>query len=156
MHSGSRTVWRICKARYAAIDGEGSRLYGGRWSDPEIPVVYTAGSLSLAALEVLVHLDPDLMPEDLVAIPAEIPAGLERSYVDVGDLPSVWRSYPGPDSLRDIGTRWAMSGESPVLVVPSVVIPEERNYLLNPAHPEISLIVVGDPRPFSFDPRMWT
>lgn len=151
----ARTLWRICRAPFAAFDGEGARLYGGRWTPPGVRVVYTSGSLSLAALEFFVHVDTDLVPDDLVAVPAEIPSTCDQSVVEAADLPSDWRSYPAPEALQDIGIRWAESGESTVLSVPSAVVPEERNYLLNPEHPEFHRIGVGSPRAFGFDARMW-
>jgi RES domain-containing protein len=73
----------------------------------------------------------------------------------VADLPRHWRRYPPPAALRDLGTQWAAAKETAVLTVPSVVIPAETNYLLNPAHPAFGRIRIGDPEPFAFDPRMW-
>jgi RES domain-containing protein len=148
------TVWRICRAQHARFDGEGARLYGGRWNHPGAAVVYTSGSLSLAALELFVHVDTDLLPVDLVSVPAQIPARLARSVLDERELPARWRTCPPPEALQDLGSQWAERGETAVLSVPSVVITEERNYLLNPGHTDFAEIVVGAPRPFSFDPRM--
>ena len=149
------SVWRIAKASYASFDGEGARLYGGRWSHSGVRVVYASESLSLAALEYFVNLDTDLAPDDLVSVRAEIPGGLERATVEGGDLPRNWRTCPAPETLQDLGTEWIRRGETLVLSVPSAIVPEERNYLLNPGHPEFSDIRIGRPRPFYFDPRMW-
>jgi RES domain-containing protein len=153
----SRTVWRITPGRYAgrAFDGEGARLYGGRWNHPGTGLVYCSSTLSLAALEYFLNLEPLLAPRDLVAIPAEIPADTSRSELASALLPQDWRSYPAPERLRDLGDGWVRSGESAVLFVPSAVIPREHNVLLNPAHPDFPKIRTGKPEPFSYDPRMW-
>lgn len=147
-------VWRLAKAGYASFDGEGARLYGGRWNHPGIRAVYASESLSLAALEYFVNLDTDLAPDRLVSLRAEIPRRIEQEIVETGDLPKHWRTCPAPEALQDIGTEWLRRGETAVLSVPSAVVPEERNYLLNPAHREFSRIRIGRPRPFQFDPRM--
>jgi RES domain-containing protein len=155
--AAGRTVWRITSARYGghAYDGEGARLYGGRWNQPGTPVVYGSWTLSLAALEYFVHLEPDLAPPDLVAVAAELPAGLPVETLEVEALPGNWRTYPAPERLRDLGTGWVRSARTAVLQVPSSVIPHEMNVLINPAHPDFARIKIRDPEPFSFDPRMW-
>ena len=148
-------AWRICKRRHAELDGEGARLYGGRWNRPGTRVVYTSGSLSLAALEHFVNLDTDLAPDDLVSVRVEIPAALGMETVRRRSLPADWRSYPAPLALQALGTEWAERRETAILAVPSAVVPEEWNYLLNPAHADFPQVAAGDPEPFSFDPRMW-
>ena len=151
------TVWRITPARHAghAFDGEGARLWGGRWNHPGTALIYCSSALSLAVLEYFVHLEPGLASGDLVAIPAEIPGSLERSDIHASSLPADWRTYPAPESVKDLGTVWVRSGRTAVLRVPSVVIPREANVLLDPAHPGFAKIRIGIPEPFSFDPRMW-
>lgn len=149
-------VWRLCRQRYAShpLDGEGARLYGGRWNYLGTSVVYTAETLALAALETLVHLDPDLAPTDLVAIPIELPANIRVEEIIVAELPPNWRSTPALETLQEIGTAWVRRASSLVLRVPSAVIPQEHNYLVNPAHMDQSRLKVGRPQPFSFDPRL--
>lgn len=149
-------AWRICKARRAktAFDGTGARLFPGRWNDPGVPLVYCAGSLALACLEVFVHLDPDELPDDLVSIRVEIPGDVRVEDVDVRALPRGWRRTPGPAALRAIGTDWVARASSVALRVPSAIIPEEHNVLLNPRHADMARVVTGLPRKFAFDPRM--
>ncbi len=147
-------VWRLCKRRHAALDGEGARRAGGRWNRRGTAVVYASESLSLAALELLVHCDPALLPDDLVAVAAEIPDALRVERVEEKTLPRNWRAYPAPESLARIGTDWAASMRSPVLAVPSAVVPRERNFLLNPSHPEFRRVRAGEAEPFSFDARL--
>jgi RES domain-containing protein len=148
-------VWRIASVAYAAFDGEGARRYGSRWTRKGLPIVFASETLSLAALERFVHADPDLEPIDLVAIPLEIDASVEIETIEFGGLPGDWRTYPAPPSLATIGERWFNAGRTAVLSVPSVVIPHERNFILNPAHRDFSAMKTGTPEAFSFDPRMW-
>src|SRR5262249_30224678 len=148
-------VWRICRRPYAAFDGEGARQAGGRWNHRGVAVVYTSATLSLAALECFVHLDPSDAPTDLVVIPAAIPDRAARREIAAATLPPSWRRYPGSDALADLGTAWVRAGASAILVVPSAIVPRERNFLLNPAHPDFRQVRLGAAEPFSFDPRMW-
>lgn len=148
-------VWRVCSKRHQRFDGEGARRYGGRWNHPGISVVYTSGSLSLAAVELFIHVDIDIASADLVAIQADVPDSLATETVEVESLPKDWRRYPAPEALKDIGTAWAAKASTAILAVPSAVIPEERNYLLNPAHRDFKRIRIHKPIPFRFDPRMW-
>jgi len=150
-------VWRISAARYAAsaFSGEGGLKYAARWHHKGTAVVYTSATLALAALEMLANVEAGEIATDLVAISAAIPDILTIVTMEAGKLPRNWRDYPGPDSLRMLGSGWAAGGESAVLSVPSVLIPSERNYLLNPAHPDFRRIQIHRPAAFSFDPRLW-
>lgn len=150
-------VWRICTRRHGkgAFSGEGARLYGGRWNPPGIAVVYAAATLSLAALELFVNLDPDSLPPDLVSVSAGLPDDLPLETVAVDRLPRGWREYPAPEILQQMGADWATDGTTAAWVVPSAVIPHENNYLLNPNHPRFREIEVRRPEAFQFDPRMW-
>jgi RES domain-containing protein len=147
-------VWRLCRRRFAAFDGEGARRAGGRWNRPGVAVVYTSGTLSLAALEYFVHLDPEDRPDDLVAVPARVPDDLSRTTVEPARLPRNWRAYPAPEGLADIGRDWIEKGDTAVLEVPSALVPREWNYLLNPSHADFRRIEVGKAEPFVFDARM--
>ena len=148
-------VWRICSRRHRRFDGEGARRYGGRWNHTGTSVVYTSGSLSLAVLELFVHVDIDTAPGDLVAIQVDVPDTLMIETVKIESLPRDWRRYPASQALKDIGTAWASRSSTLILAVPSAVIPEERNYLLNPAHRDFKRIRLRKPVAFRFDPRMW-
>jgi RES domain-containing protein len=148
-------VWRLCASSHTAFDGEGARLAGGRWNPKGTAIVYTSATLSLAAQELFVHLDPADLPPDLVAVSAIIPDSVRVEVFDPDRLPRNWREYPAPESLAAIGASWAASAKSAALAVPSVVIPQERNYLLNPSHSDFSRITILDPSPFTFDSRMW-
>lgn len=117
-------------------------------------MVYTSSTLALAALELFVHLDASEIPDDFVAIPADIPAFVEMALIKPVQLPADWRRFPAPHALVDIGTRWTREGKTAVLAVPSAVVPVERNYLINPLHPAFKQIRIGKSEPFQFDPRV--
>lgn len=148
-------AWRIASAKHAALDGEGSRRHGGRWTPRGHAVVYASATLSLAALERLVYAEPDLQPRDLVAIAIDIPKAVKLESIDVDTLAVDWRDYPAPSSLAIPGERWLRESRTAVLSVPSVVIPTERNFLLNPRHADFRRCTAGPAQPFSFDPRLW-
>ena len=148
------SAWRIIKARHvsSAFSGEGARLAGGRWNSKGIAVAYTAGSESLATLEMLVHLGAGAALQSYVLIRSDFDEALVTE-VDATALPSSWRSFPAPAALAAIGDAWVSSATSAVLSVPSVIVPSEANYLFNPQHSQFNAIQVGTPTTFSFDPR---
>jgi RES domain-containing protein len=148
------TVWRLLTARYAesAFSGEGGRLYGGRWNRKGVPMVYTAGSQSLAMLELLVQDEP--LRARYVMIAARLPKNLKIERIAPEQLPADWRDLAAREQLQTIGTDWAKRRSSAVLAVPSAVIPSETNYLLNPLHPSFAKIEVGEPQDFITDLRL--
>ena len=149
-------VWRLTLKTHVALDGEGARRYGGRWNKPGTPVVYTSGTLSLATLEYLVHVDSDILPDSLVSIRATIPDSLAIETIQVSDLPGDWKKTLIPVTLQERGTSWVNRAKSPVLKVPSVVIEHEWNYVLNPNHPDFRRITWDTAIAFSLDPRLLT
>ena len=148
------SAWRLTKTKYlsAAWDGEGARKAGGRWNEPGVAVVYASGSLSLALVEVLVHLAVEILPS-YSAVPIEFDESLV-TVVAPGRLPRNWKESPPPPATQAIGSEWVASGTSAVLRVPSVVVPGEFNFILNPAHREFGRIAIGTPMPFPFDARL--
>jgi RES domain-containing protein len=151
-------VWRIVpKRRYSqAFSGEGARLYGGRWNPSGIRVVYTSATLSLAALEYFVHVSKETSPDDLVSISLEIPNNVRMEHVSESKLPSNWREYPARDELKEIGKKWIKNAATAVLTVPSAVIPQELNYLINPDHADFKKMKISKPAPFNLDERMFS
>ena len=139
------TAWRICRRPFADLSGEGARLYGGRWNSPGRPVVYAAEAAALAVLEVRVHLDLDwsLLPADYVLM-----------AIDLNSLP-IEILEEAPDDPVAYGDAWLESRRSAVLGVPSVLVRESRNLLVNVAHPEASRASIASIRSFSFDERLW-
>ncbi len=147
-------VWRIAREEYKALDGEGARLNGGRWNSEGIPVVYASASLSLAGLEYLVHVDPEDVPGDLVAMKIEVPDDVALEQVEIDSLPKDWQVIAEHPACVAAGDAWAVHGRTAVLSVPSAIIPEERNYLLNPRHAEATRFAIRLVRGFAFDRRL--
>ena len=127
------TAWRIAKQRHAktAFTGEGARLFGGRWNSPGTAVIYTAQSQSLAALEMLVHLESSNLLPNYIMIEVGIDDTLIVS-IELSQLPKNWRADPPPAKVRAIGDAWVADRTSAVLRVPSALVPDEHNFLLNP------------------------
>jgi RES domain-containing protein len=147
-------TWRIVKQSRAAtaFDGEGARLYGGRWNSADTGVIYASGSQALAALETLVHLLPPVVIKFVVFAIEFDDALVEK--MPRAHLPKNWTDEPPPPSTQAIGDQWVKEARSAVIELPSIIIPTEPNYLLNPAHPDFKKIRIGKPKPFSFDPRL--
>ena len=148
---------RLVQTRYVrnAFDGEGARLYGGRWNSLGTPMVYTAQSLALAAMELLVHLNSRRALEQRYQfLVAEFPEKLCRQVQEFYRNPRDWAADPARLSSMRLGDRWVREGKSAVLAVPSAVIRDEWNYLINPKHPDFIEIEVDKTKPFQFDARL--
>ncbi len=151
-----KKAWRLIKERHKknSFTGEGARIAGGRWNHRGIVVVYTSETLSLAVIELFVHLDIIEAKFPLVYFPVEIPDVVKIEEINPDNLPRSWQEEPPPDETKDLGTLWVNKAGTAVLKVPSVVIPGEFNLLLNPAHPDFKKIKIGHPLKFSLDRRM--
>lgn len=151
-----RTGWRIVPADQAAraFDGDGARLYGGRWNSVSVPIVYASEHQSLAALELRVHIDRTRMRKPCQCFAVQFDESLMEVF-RVRDLPPNWTQEPPPPSLQRLGDLWVKSGASVILAVPSVLIPRELNYLINPRHPDFSKLKIGKPADFTFDQRLF-
>ncbi len=149
-------IWRICRTRFAgeAFSGLGARRFGGRWNSPGVPMVYASSSLSLAAMELFVHLEPNQQPDDLVSIAAALPQGEPARRLEPGELPAGWWADDF-EPLRAIGDNWIREKTSLALAVPSAALRTEWNVLINPLHPAITEIKVEPPQEFHFDARMF-
>jgi len=139
------------KWRTSALDGEGARLYGGRWNHPGHSCVYLASSRALAALELLVHLTPKTKCVRFSFLEVNLHA---LSLEKIATLPPGWDETLPSGATREAGTEWLRSKRTAVLQVPSVLIQEEPNYLLNPSHPECENLFPVAARDFFFDPRL--
>jgi RES domain-containing protein len=137
-----------------AFSGEGARLAGGRWNSKGVPMVYLASSLSLAALELLVHIDYQRALQEHQAIPVDLAETLVL-HVAKESLPESWTSPSGLPYTQALGDAWIKQQASAVLAVPSAVVPTEVNYLLNPNHPQVEAVAIGEPKPFRYDPRLF-
>ena len=147
-------VWRITRERFQALEGEGARLNGGRWNSEGVAVVYASSTLSLAALEYLVHIDAEDVPSDLVAMQIEVPDDIPGERILVSELPHDWNSVPHHPACLRRGDAWVRESSTLFLGVPSAIVPEEKNVLLNPAHSAASRLIVRAMRSFVFAPRL--
>ena len=137
------------------FDGEGAFRFGGRWSSRGTRILYTAGSLSLAALEMLVHLTGEEILLAYSYATAEFDEGLVLSIEDFRPLPENWSDSPPLLQIQRIGDEWAKEQASVVLKVPTSILPVEFNYLINVEHPEFSKVKLGKPQTFTFDERLY-
>jgi len=149
------TAWRFAKAKHAdqAFAGEGARKFGGRWNNPGTPVVYAASGISLALLELLAHLEDASILPSYVLFRADINDSLIET-LDQAILPKDWRDSPAPASVKALGDKWFEQSRSAVLAVPSAISPPEKNYLINPAHPDFRKIKTSGPVDYEYDPRI--
>lgn len=147
--------YRIVSPKWAhdAFSGEGARLNGGRWNSPGKALVYVGGSRSLAALEMLVHLTSPLSRKlAYCMIEVKIPQDMIATY-PLSALPKNWKKSPVTKITQEIGDDWIDAGSNLAITIPSTLIQQETNLLINPRHPDIEKIVIGKPMEFSFDER---
>ena len=149
------TAWRITPEKYAdsAFSGEGAKEYGGRFNSVGTPVVYTSESISLATLELLAKAGRRQRLSDRIVLPVAFDESQVIAYEEK-DLPEGWDARPYGPASQQVGDEWAQSEESLVLRIPSVVVPAEYNYLINPGPPEFEKLEIGEPRPLDPDPRL--
>jgi len=137
------------------FDGEGAFRFGGRWNSRGVRILYTAGSLSLAALEMLVH----FKNEEILLSYSFAAATLDESLIlpieEFQNLPKNWNDSLPPLEIQRIGDEWSQKKASAVLKVPSSILPVEFNYLINVKHPEFLKIKLGEPQTFTFDARIF-
>lgn len=146
-------LYRISKRNYANdLSGTGARLYGGRWNSVGRSVVYTASSRALGVLEALVHLPTAIIPDHYCIITIEAPEDIFEP--DVSIFPPDWNTYPEPDILKRTGDFFIKQNEHLLMKVPSAIVPQEYNYLINPAHAEAYQVRILDVEDFTFDARL--
>ena len=147
-------LWRLYRAKYGpGLDGTGGMFAGGRWHNLGERAVYFGGSAAIVVLERLAHTDADLLPNDLELAQFEFTdAVVETKVEEVATLPPNWRH--DTDATRQIGRHWRRQGTSCLLAVPSAILPEETNYMLNPEHSWAQRLRLVRERPFAFDSRL--
>lgn len=128
-------------------------MYGGRWNSVGTRMVYTASSIALATLELLVNLESEALLDKYYLNSVELDEQLIIG-LDAAQLPDDWRAEPPSIRTKEIGDRWVADGASVALAVPSAVIPDEDNILLNPDHPDFAKVAVGPPSDYFFDRRI--
>lgn len=150
-------LWRIAAEtrRYAADDlsGRGAALYPGRWNDEQQAVVYAAPTLALAVLETAAHVDDAGLPLNRFVVRISVPDAVwaARERLDSGLLSPAWCAIPAGQASVRVGSDWLISLRSPILLLPSVIVPEEEIALLNPAHPVLKTVSASIVRPFEFN-----
>ena len=147
--------WRIVKEKHAksAFSGEGARIFEGRWNSAGVRVVYCSESLALAALEILVHTQPVMIHDKFHAFRVTWDESL-MTTMDLKKLPKGWNAQPPGPISKSIGDEWIRSERSAVLALPSIVVPLERTFLLNPKHRDFAKIKMKDSGSFALDPRL--
>lgn len=147
-------AYRIVKKRFAssAFDGEGSKLFGGRWNSKGKRCVYAGSSQSLSILELLVHLRDDSILTEYTLFTVSLK---EEDVMALSEFPDNWNEHPAPPETAAIGDQWLEHSPSLALRVPSVVVPSEYNYLINPSHPRMKILLDSmEESPLDIDPRL--
>jgi len=151
-------VWRIAKhtATFRATDltGEGARRFGGRWNSKGVPAINASTSIALATLETLVH-QVDISVRNTFLVRVSMPSVVwkRREIVEAKDFDASWLADPPGSTTIDFGDQWLLRNSAAILLVPSVIVPEEHNALINPAHPDIARMQCLILRQLIFDPR---
>jgi len=149
-------VFRLSKSKFADdLSGKGAEKSGGRWNSKGTAMVYTSESRALCTTEIAVHTPLGNLPLDYKLITIEIPDSLGIQELTIQDLPADWKSIPHSHTTRKIGDKFISEGIFPVLKVPSAVVQDEFNYLVNPRHSESQKITVKAIEPFNFDERLF-
>lgn len=148
-------LWRIAR-RVHALDrlGIGARETGGRWNHPGVSVIYAGCTIAIAAFERFVHVS-GLTPPDLVLVRIDLPDRYTAEKPAITDLPYDWDAIPPSQASMDYGSGWVRENRSLILFVPSAILREETNAVLNPNHSEFAGVRMAIERPFSFDPRLY-
>ncbi len=149
-------VFRLSKSKFADdLSGKGAEKSGGRWNSKGTAIVYTSESRALCTTEIAVHTPLGNLPLDYKLISIEIPDSIKIQEINFKDLPAEWKSLPHTHATQEIGDRFVSDGIYPVLKVPSAVVQDEFNYLVNPRHLESQKIKVKAIEPFNFDERLF-
>ncbi len=146
-------VWRLTRAVYASdpLSGRGAAIAGNRWNSPGTRIAYASTTRALAALEMLVHVTRATVPPDMVFVPIDLPGRMVRT---ASGFPADWADLPYGPHTRAFGDAWVAAGRSLGLAVPSVIVPAERNVLVNPRHRSFGRVRVGAAEPFALDRRL--
>jgi len=148
-------LFRIAKTVYIRdLSGAGPRRYGGRWNHKGTAVIYTAETRSLVTLEYLVHVPLPYEPRGLSIATLIVPDGASSRELRLSELPADWNRFPAPSRLADLGSEWVCGNESLLLRVPSAVVDDEFNLVINPGHPEMADVSIEDVTPYAFDERL--
>ncbi len=149
-------VFRLSKSKYADdLSGKGAEIAGGRWNSKGMPMIYTSESRALCIAELAMHLPLVIVPEDFSFISLIIPGNIPVFNLPKDQLPFNWNEYPHPNETQEIGDRFLKDNKYLLMKVPSVVVEEEYNYLINPRHKMMQKIVVSEITSFRFNERFF-
>jgi len=149
-------VYRLSRGRYRFdLSGAGAKIAGGRWNSIGVPVLYTAESRALAALEIAVHTPLNIVPEDYMMITVFIPPKASIHEIKTKDLPVSWKSFPENRHTQTLGDKYFRENDYLGLKVPSAVIQGDYNILLNPLHADFSKVKIMSSERFEFDQRLF-
>ena len=149
-------IYRISKTKNIKdLSGTGARICGGRWNNKGVNVIYASESRALATLEYLVHVPLSLIPTDISLASIRIPDSIVPKKILMSDLPKNWREYPAPSKLAKIGTDWVLKNETLLLRVPSSVVKDEFNLLLNPFHADMKHVKISNIEAYKLDSRLF-
>ncbi len=147
-------VYRIAKQKYINdLTGIGAKTVGGRWNPKGVAVLYTSTTAALSALEVLAHLPAAYFPDDMAIATIEVPDSL-ITQISREQLPKNWKQIPAPIEIQSFAMEWINEEKYLGIKVPSIIIPNEKNILINPLHPKFNKIKLISIEPFSFDTRL--
>lgn len=147
-------VYRISKENYIKdLTGIGAKSVGGRWNFKGIGVLYASSTISLCMLECLAHFPVAFAPKDMALAKIEVPDN-SIQIIDVNDLPENWQDVPSPKILKEIAYKWIKEQKYLILKVPSIIVPQEYNYIINPTHPEFENVKLKAVDAFCFDGRV--
>jgi RES domain-containing protein len=146
------SCFRLSSRYYPSNSGEGAALNGGRWNPVGVEAIYAASTLSLAALEILVHFS--VLPRHFVLTEIRIPPEVHVEVLKKADLPVDWQTLVPSATTQKLGRQWSIELRSAVLSVPSTIVPVDRNYILNPMHPDFERLKFLPSKPFRFDRRL--
>lgn len=149
-------LYRLTHAKFAGdLSGLGAKKYGGRWNPKGIPMVYCCETISLCALETAAHSDGISELKNLFITCFELSSKTKIKRLQASQLPSNWQQIPSPEACKKVGADWANKSVSPILGLPSAIVPRESIYLINPNFPHLSeLVSVLWTEPFTLDPRI--
>jgi RES domain-containing protein len=149
-------VYRLCRKAHANdLSGRGAELNGGRWNGKGTAMVYTSASRALCLVEIMVHIPAGIIPKDFYIVSISIPDNTHIITLDPKDLPDNWSKNPVPASTQKIGNTFITGQEAPVLKVPSAIVKNEWNYLINPSHKDFKKVKIVETELFGFDARLF-
>lgn len=149
-------IYRLSRRNYAKdLSGTGAKINGGRWNSRGIEALYTSEHISLAKLEVAVHISLDLIPDDYCVIELELPNQTKIKTLKVSDLPNYWDCIPYAKTTQLIGDEFLNENKFLALKVPSAIVHQEHNLILNPHHKDYHKVKITKIEKFGFDERLF-